>query len=572
MDRLSSFTLKLNTFKKKVSALYKSLSPEKVLLLYCFSALSILSFFTAAIIFNNRFLVSVPTYGGTLNEGVIGTPRFINPVLASSEQDKDLTLLVFAGLTKKDAEGHLVLDMAENINESEDALRYTVTLKEDALFHDGKHVTADDIIYTIGLIQNPLIKSPHRVEWEGVTLEKNSDTQVTFILKKPFPLFMETLTIGILPKHVWKNLNEDQVSLSDFNIHAIGSGPYAIKDIVTESGIPTVFTLKAHKHYTLGRPYVGTITIYTYQNEKYLLKAFADGDITRLHGVTPEKVQMLSLATSSVTTSLLPRTFAIFFNPNKLSPLADKNVRAALQMAIDKQKIVEQVLFNYGKVINNPYPFDTETENSEYNPEKAKEILLKSKALKNASSTFTITLATANTDEMRKVAEMIKADWEKVGVTATIGIYDVSDLNQNVIKDRDFQALLFGAITDSPSDLYAFWHSSQRTYPGLNISNYVSKNLDENLEILRSSLDEDERKEAYEEVRKEFIDEIPGIFLYAPKLIYITKDKITSPLPLYSDDNSSRFLLLENWYRYTEKVWPKIYYKPLLELLQNSIH
>jgi ABC-type transport system substrate-binding protein len=241
-------------------------------------------------------------------------------------------------------------------------------------------------------------------------------------------------------------------------------------------------------------------------------------------------------------------------------------------MSINKQAIVDEVLLKYGKVIDTPYPFDKEDTPSVYDVDQARELLVKSKALKNASSTFTITLATANTDEMRKVAEMIKSDWEKIGVTASISIYDVSDLNQNIIKDRDFQALLFGAITQSPSDLYAFWHSSQRTYPGLNISNYVSKKLDENLEVLRSSISQEERDEAYTAVRKEFIDEIPGIFLFSPSLIYITNDKNTSPLPLYSYDNASRFMLAESWYRYTNNVWPKTYYKPLLESIQNSIH
>ena len=241
-------------------------------------------------------------------------------------------------------------------------------------------------------------------------------------------------------------------------------------------------------------------------------------------------------------------------------------------MAVNKQAIVDQVLFKYGKVINDPYPFDENQEQSEYNPEKAKELLLKTKALKNASSTFEISLATANTDEMKKVAEMIKTDWEAIGVRTVISIYDVSDLNQNIIKDRDFQALLFGAITESPSDLYAFWHSSQRTYPGLNISNYVSKNLDENLEILRSSQNQEERNDAYSLVRKEFIEEIPGIFLFAPSLIYITNDKIVSVVPQFSYDNSSRFMLVESWYRYTNRVWPQAYYKPLVEIIQNSIH
>jgi ABC-type transport system substrate-binding protein len=141
-----------------------------------------------------------------------------------------------------------------------------------------------------------------------------------------------------------------------------------------------------------------------------------------------------------------------------------------------------------------------------------------------------------------------------------------------VIKDREFQALLFGAITETPSDLYAFWHSSQRTYPGLNISNYVSKDLDANLEILRESKDETERADAYDAVRKEFVDEVPGIFLFAPSLIYITNDKNVTTLPLYSYENASRFTLVEDWYRYTDKVWPKTYYKPLLEVIENSIH
>lgn len=571
MDTLH-YKAKIYTFKEKFLLTYKSLSPEKVLISWILLSIGIGFFFAALISFNNRFLLTVPIYGGEIKEGIIGTPRFINPVLATSDQDEDLTALVFAGLTKKNDDGGIILDMAEKIDKSDDGLRYTITLKNSARFHDGSKVTSDDIIYTISIVQNPTIKSPHRIEWEGITIEKNSDSQLTFILKKPFPLFVETLSLGILPKHIWKNLNEDQISLSDFNINAIGSGPYAIKNITTQSGIPNIFTLKAHKNYTLGRPYIETITLLSYQNEKYLLRAFDNHDITRMHGISPEKISGLLLATSSIKTSLLPRTFAIFFNPNKTTALADKNVRAALQMAINKQAIVDQVLFKYGKVINNPYPFDKEDTLSEYSVEKARDLIIKNKSIKNASSTLIITLATANTDEMKKVAEMIKSDWEKIGVTATIALYDVSDLNQNIIKDRNFQALLFGAITESPSDLYAFWHSSQRTYPGLNISNYVSKELDENLEVLRSSSNDEEQSAAYQLVKKEFEEETPGIFLFAPSLIYITNDKNVSPIPLYSYSKASRFALVEKWYQYTNNVWPKAYYKPLLEVIQNIIH
>jgi peptide/nickel transport system substrate-binding protein len=563
---------KWSTFASKIAKLYRSLSPERVILFWILLLLSIAFFFSAVIVFNSRFLISVPTYGGTVKEGIVGTPRFINPVLATSDQDKDLTSLVYAGITRKDNQGQTSLDMAETVVESDDKLHYKVTLKSNAKFHDGTPVTSDDVMYTIGLIQNPILKSPHRIEWEGITIDKTSDTEFTFSLKRPFPLFMDILTIGILPKHVWKNLNEDQISLSDYNLHAIGSGPYAIEKITTNSGIPDTFTLTSHTKYTLGRPYINTIILSTFQNEKYLLKAFDNGDITRMYGIAPEKIASLKVPEENIHTSLLPRTFAVFFNPNKATILSDKQVRSALQMAINKQAIVDEVLHKYGKVINDPYPFDEDVSTSTYNTEQAKIVLMSSKLLKKASSTVEITLATANTDEMKKVAEMIKADWEKIGVRTTLTIYEVSDLNQSVIKDRDFEALLFGSITQNPSDLYAFWHSSQRNYPGLNISNYVSKKLDSNLETLRESGDELSRISAYDAVKKEFTEEVPGIFLFAPSLIYITNDKVKSPLPYYSFDNSSRFALIENWYRYTDYVWPKTYYKPLLAIIENIIH
>lgn len=568
----SPYTNQWSLLTSKIKTIYKSLSPERVILVWSLFIISAILFFSAVVVYNSRFLISIPTYGGTIQEGIIGTPRFINPVLATSDQDKDLTALIYAGIARKDNQGHTSLDMAETVVESDDKLHYTVTLKKGAMFHDGTHVTSDDIIYTVSLIQNPALKSPHRIEWEGVTIEKVSDAVLTFSLKKPFPLFMDTLTVGILPKHVWKNLSEDQISLSDYNLHAIGSGPFKITNITTNSGIPDTFTLTSHIKYTLGRPYIDTIIISTYLNEKYLLKAFENGDISRVYGISPDKIDSLKVSKDSVHTSLLPRTFAVFFNPNKATILSDKNVRAALQMSINKQAIVDEVLHKYGKVINDPYPFDEDITPTIYDVDKAKALLATNKTIKKASSSLEITLATANTDEMKKVAEMIKADWEKIGVHTTLTIYEVSDLNQSVIKDRDFQALLFGTITQSPSDLYAFWHSSQRTYPGLNISNYVSKKLDTNLETLRESEDELERISAYDEVKKEFADEVPGIFLFAPSLIYITNDSVISPLPFYSFDNSSRFSLIENWYRHTDYVWPKTYYKPLLAFIENIIH
>lgn len=562
--------IKLN--KDNFLNVYKTLTPEKVIIVWLLIILASVLLFAGLLQINNRYLISIPARGGYVHEGILGTPRFINPVLASSDADKDMVELIYAGLTKRDHVGNIIFDIASSIEESSDGLHYNIKIKPEAHFSDNTKVTTDDFIYTISLIQNPLIKSPHRVEWEGVTIEKISDSEFSISLKKAYPLFMNVLTIGILPKHVWKNLTEEQISLSDLNIHAIGSGPFIIKNLTSVSGIPESFTLTENKYYTLGRPNIEEIVITSYQNEKYLIQAFQNGDVDRVHGISPEHIIDLQVATSSIHTSLLPRTFSVFFNPNKTDFLSDKKIRSALNMAINKQAIINDVLKGYGKVVETPFPFDEDQPESIYNKEEARKILSQSKYLKKASSTIEITLSTTNNDEMRKIAEMIQKDWEEVGVHTNLAVYETADLNQGVIKERDFQALLYGSITNSPADLYAFWHSSQRSYPGLNISNYVSKKLDTNLEIIRENEDDSVRTKAYEAVKAEFKDEVPGIFLFAPSLIYVTRDSVNSPLPIYSLDNYSRFNLVSSWYRYTEKVWPKTYYKKLLTTLENIIH
>lgn len=557
---------------EKLNKVYKSLSPEKALLIFSGIFLAVLFFLGGIFVLNKRFVITVPALGGTLTEGVIGTPRFINPVLATSDQDEDFVSLIYAGLTKKDKDGSVILDMASSIDKSEDGLHYDVAIKPTARFHDGTKVTADDIIYTTGLIQDPSIKSPQAVKWEGVSVDKISDSEISFSLKKPFPLFTEVLSIGILPKHIWKSLTSEQFSLSNFNINAIGSGPFIIDSIENKDGIPQKITLVSNKYYTLGRPYIDKIIISSYQNEKYLLQALNNEEIYRIYGITSTKAFTLPNVTEKqINTMLLPRTFSVFFNANKKEFLSDKKVRQALNMAINKKAIVENVYKNYGKVLENPFPFDTDQGEATYDPYQARALLLSSKYMKTASTTLSITLATANNDEMRKASDMIKNDWEKIGMSVNVVVYEVSDLNQSVIKDRDFEAMLFASFVEHPSDLYAFWHSSQRNYPGKNISGYASTKLDDALSTLKDE-DPSETLTAYNAVKKEFADEYPEIPLYSPYLLYITKDKSTTILPNFGGGNSSRFLLVSSWYKNTELVWPKTYYKAFINYIEAIIH
>jgi peptide/nickel transport system substrate-binding protein len=221
---------------------------------------------------NLNFVTSVPAYGGSFTEGLIGGAQFINPLLELSDSDRDLTYLIYSGLMRATASGDLIPDLAESYTVSEDGLTYTFKLRPNAYFHDGVKVTADDIIYTVEMTQDMNLRSPKRNNWVGVETKKMSETEVTFKLNQPYSPFLENTTLGILPKHIWGTATTNQFSQSLYNIEPIGSGPYLISKVSRNNlGIPASYDLKSFDKYTLGKPYITDLKFIFYLNENHKL-------------------------------------------------------------------------------------------------------------------------------------------------------------------------------------------------------------------------------------------------------------------------------------------------------------
>jgi len=211
-------------------------------------------------------LVTVPQRGGEIKEGLIGVPRFVNPVISISDTDRDISSLIYSGLLKVNAEGKIINDLAESINISEDGLTYSVKIRDDAFFHDNKPVTVDDLIFTIEKTQDPAIKSPKRPNWEGISIQKVNDKEVNFTLKQAHSPFIYNLTLGILPKHIWNNISADEFAFSKYNLEPIGSGPYKLEKIKKDSdGIIKKYYLESYNKYTLGEPFIEKISFVFYK-------------------------------------------------------------------------------------------------------------------------------------------------------------------------------------------------------------------------------------------------------------------------------------------------------------------
>ncbi len=533
---------------------------------YLFVAVFIISGLVLFWKVSNAFLMEVPTRGGALVEGVVGNPRFINPVLALSEADKNLTALVYSGLVRVTPEGAVVNDLAENVEISENRLVYTVTLNREARFHDGASVTADDIIFTISKITDPLIKSPRRGNWEGVAVEKTDDRTVKFTLKRPYTPFIYNLATGILPRHIWKNVTEDEFSFSQFNTLPVGSGLYEIERVErNEGGIPDFYKLSLFNNALGKEAYVRNIVLRFYPSEETLVAAYKNGEVESMAGISPEKLSQLDDSHAVIMQAPLPRVFAVFFNQSRSKVLLNKEVREALELATPKERIVEEVLLGYGTVLSGPLPDSIESREQEL--EGAKKLLsgagwkpngntgVLEKKSGNATISLSFSISTGDAPELRGVSELLAEAWRGLGAEVEVLYFESGELNQSVIRPRHFDALLFGEVVGRETDLYPFWHSSQRNDPGLNIALYANSKADKLLEEARSAEDLEKVRESLAAFERELVRDTPAVFLYSPSFIYVVPDKLKGIRISSVSVAQDRFLGIRDWYIETDKVW-----------------
>lgn len=530
-----------------------------------------------------EYLTNTPRSAGSMSEGVVGSPRFINPILSTTDADRDLVSLIYAGLLRTAPDGSLVPELAESYTILDGGASYLFTLRPDATFHDGTPVTADDIIFTIEKVQDPNLKSPKWASWVDVVALKIDDRTVKLSPKGIYAPFIQNTVLGILPKAYWKNVTAEQFPFSPLNINPIGAGPYKVASIEEQkNGVPASFNLKPFKSYVLGKPYLENLTLRFYQNEATLLEAYTSGEVNAMSSISPENTLLLNNTEKNVLHTPLLRVFGVYFNTSKATPLSNKEVRQALELVTNKEKIVEEVLHGFGTPINRPVPpgllperIDSAT-TTERTLATARTLLEKNgwklstttgiyeKKTKTETQVLSFGIALPNAPDLKATADIIKASWRELGADVTLSVYEPGDLHQNVIRPRKYDALLFGQIIGRDLDLYPFWHSSQRNDPGYNISMYANVAADKLLEEARRTTDVATRTLDYMKFEDEIVADTPAVFLYAPDFIYVLPKNLKAVNLGSIAVPGERFGSVQNWYIETDRIW-----SPLLTLLSK---
>ena len=549
-------------------SLLDNLTRKEKIAFLCFFIIALGSGILILVKIDGDYSTPIPAFGGSITEGMVGTPRFINPLLALSDVDRDLVRIIYAGLMKPGPNGELVPQLAERYEISDNGLLYTFFLKENLYWHDGEALTAEDVAFTVELAQNPLVRSSKFANWEGVGVEVINPHEIRFHLKRPYAPFLGNTTLGILPKHIWEKIASDALPLSNYNIEPIGSGPFSINEVVrNQTGTITSYTLTRFKKYRPQRAYLDALYINFFPTEKDLTEALQNRSVETASVEQPHTQKGNKLLEIN-----MPRAFGVFFNQDFYEPFHEAALREALTKATDRNRIVAEARDGYARASSLPIPPGTfahasTLEDVNYNPDEARAILEKAgmkdtdgdgiiEKIKGKEKTkISFKLATVQAPELIKVGELLKNMWREIGVEVELHVFEKGDFEQDIIRPRAYDALLYGLVMGYDIDPFGFWHASQIKHPGSNIARYASTKVDKLLEDAHTTADREKREELYKFFQEEIMKDKPAIFLYSPSFLYIIPEYLGGVDIKFIAFPQERFSSVENWYTDTRSVW-----------------
>lgn len=507
----------------------------------------------------------VPRVGGEYTEGLVGYPHFINPLYANASGiDAALSQLIFNGLMRFDPIEGVVPDLAENYQISTDEKEYTFTLRENLSWQDKDDITSEDVVFTVQAIQNPEYRSPLGGTLAGVSVEAIDERTVKFTLTEPFAPFLSLMTVGILPAHVWQNVPAANAQLTQLNLKPIGSGPYIFEKLTKDNmGNLRSVEFARNPNYHRGAPFIEKLTFKFFNDTQELSQALRNHNIegsALAYSDIPDFTNDRSLTLYKPSTR---EYVAALFNLKTSGAVSDPKIRKALDLATDRTALVQTVHAGAATAMNSPLVLGIPGYDSNIAIPAvdlaAARALLESAGWKTPTEGDDATLAkdgkmlnipvtVLDTPELRVVAEELRREWELIGVAVNVIPVSATSLQNDVLKTRNFDVLITGELYGTFPDPYPFWHSSQAAYPGLNVTQLVSKNSDDAISVIRATADQTARTEAFIKFSKAVTDANAAVFLYQPTFTYAlpaTIQKVDLPTIVTPAD---RFANINEWY------------------------
>ncbi len=526
--------------------------------------------------------VYVPSSGGTLIEGVVGWPQYLNPLLSwSNPVDRDICALIFEGLTRYDESGRLVPQLATGWHVSLDGLVYTFWLRQDVRWQDGTRFSADDVIFTLSLIQAPGFRGSSSLAdlWRSVLVEKVDDYTVTFTLAEAFAPFVDYTTVGILPAHLLADVEWADLMRHSFNRAPVGTGRFRVQGSGWQNNR---LLLVANSLYRGQRPQLAGIQFHFFTDHESLLDAFTRGEVHTVSSIQmTDMARAQRLADMNIFTSNIPRYTMVMLNlRDPTAPfLQDVSIRQALLHGIDRPRVIAEVIYGQGTVANSPlypgswahladvaeYPYDfgraarlldgqgwplPERDNQGTMLPESELLPQGVRSRDGRELSFRLTAVRSTLHEA--LARTLVQAWDQLGIRVTVELIEPGELLPT-LRNGGFQAILVDVDMTGDPDLYSFW-SESAAEEGQNYGNWMDRRASQLLEEARQLSNVGQRTIRYYRFQQIFAEQVPALLLYHHTYSYGVSDQVQQVTMGPLTHAADRFATVGDWFL----VWREV--------------
>jgi len=512
-----------------------------------------------------------PARGGVFIEGVAGNPQYINPILCQyNEVDRDLCALIFNGLLKLDEAGEWQPDLAESWEVGPNSDVYTFTLRSDLRWHDGLRITADDVIFTVQLLQDPdLPVLPDLANlWRSVIAAKIDDRTVVFRLSQPYAAFPDYVTIrwfGVIPKHYWERYEPAEIPNAQLNTQPIGSGRFKLVEIDSQH-----VRLEPVAQQFEEPPYLDALEFRFFPDYPSILAAAEAGEVHGVSRVLPEyQRQAEAIPDLQLFTSPLPGYTMVLFNFDAADApfLADQTVRQALAYGLDREKLLNEIIPGVGQLADSPmlpntWAYNPDIPRYPYDPDKARAMLEEAGWVdtnqdgvrEKDGRELAFTILSDDAPHSIAVAQALAQDWARIGVKVSPQPVSFTGMVTDFLIPRAFDAALVSLELYGDPDPYPLWHSSQISPKGQNFGGWRNREADILMEQARLTSDRATRKQFYDEFQRIFATDLPALLLYYPLYTYGASTAVHNMEVGRLNEPADRFRTFARWYINTRKT------------------
>ncbi|MEK7227977.1 MAG: ABC transporter substrate-binding protein [Patescibacteria group bacterium] len=342
---------------------------------------------------SNTLTVEVPDYGGTMVEGVIGSPRFINPLLANSETDLALSSLVYAPITT----------LAKDCIGSPDGKAYQCTLPENVLFSDKSPLTSADVLFTFTTKKTIEVNKNQESDWREILIEAPNSTTVRISTTGDKASLKEKMSLGIVPKVLWESVPIESIEDSALNLKPVGAGAFKVASINYTNSLPSEVALVPNQHFVQDKPFLKRFFFRSYTNQLDLASALHNQEVDSTSVLKSDYIDTEIKNNYLLTPITNTKSISLWVSQAQSnSPEAQKI--ASISNMIDRKEILDTIEHGYGIPL--------------YSKESTR-----SKAASKAEE-VTISIAVQKDIDLLKTAEMLSSALQEFGILSTIQVFD----------------------------------------------------------------------------------------------------------------------------------------------------